>query len=289
MIQEGLLMSNNRAAELLERLHAGVAALASSEDWVRYLDVARRFRRYSWWNTVAILTQRPEATRVAGYRAWRSVGRQVRKGETGIRILAPCTYRRLVADDETGDETEITQLRGFRVVSVFDVAQTDGEALPDRPVVEVLDGPSPDLLHHQLAAAIRAQGFRFVLGPLPPDRPDALGVTDFAARTVTVRNSLPAAQRAKTTAHELAHVLLHEPGPGVPGRARREIEAESVAYIVLGVCGVDADAYSFGYVTSWSGGDTAVVQATGERVMDCTRRVLDGLGAGSDDAAQPAA
>lgn len=272
-------MSNTRAAELLEQLHAGVADLATSEDWLAYLAVARRFHHYSFWNTIAILAQFPEARRVAGYRTWQRLGRQVRKGETGIRILAPCTYRRLVVDSETGEESDVTQLRGFRVVTVFDVSQTDGEPPPERPGVELLDGPAPELLHHQLAALIRAEAFRFIVGPLPTEHLGALGVTDFGTRTVTVRPGLPPAQRAKTTAHELAHVLLHDPSGGVPGRARQEIEAESVAYIVLGACGVDAGTYSFSYVTSWSGGDAAAVHEIGERVLDCARRVLDRLGA----------
>ena len=282
-------MPADRATELLQRLHDGVAAMVTGEDWCRSLDVARRFPRYSWWNTIAILTQRPEATRIAGYRAWRRLGRQVRKGECGIRILAPCTCRRLVVDDDTGEDTQVTQLRGFKVVSVFDIAQTDGDPLPEPPPVEVLDGPAPVLVHHQLAALIRAEGFTFLTGAMPDHHPRALGVTDFDARTVTVRRGLPPAQRAKTTAHELAHVLLHEPRPGRPARAQREIEAESVAYLVLGVHGVEADRYSFGYVTGWSGGDVGLVQATGERVLDCARRVLERLGATHLAVGHPAA
>jgi IrrE N-terminal-like domain/N-terminal domain of anti-restriction factor ArdC len=282
-------MPTDRATVLLARLHEGVTALATAEDWRRYLDVARRFRSYSWWNTVAILTQRPDATRVAGYQAWCRLGRQVRRAETGIRILAPCTYRRLVVDEDTGREADVTQLRGFKVVSVFDITQTDGDPLPEAPAVGVLDGPTPDLLHHQLAALIRAEGFTLQVGALPGHRHLAQGVTDFTARTVTVRRGLPSAQRAKTTAHELAHVLLHEPGPRTPPRARCEIEAESIAYIVMGVHGVEADAYTFGYVTGWSGGDVAVVQETGERVLECARRILHRLGTARIDADHPAA
>lgn len=270
-------MPADRTTELLQRLHDGVGGIVTGDDWRRYLDVARRFHSYSWWNTIAILTQRPDATRIAGYRAWRRLGRQVRKGEVGIRILAPCTYRRLVVDDDTGETAQVTQLRGFKVVSVFDIAQTDGDPLPEPPPVEVLDGPAPGLVHHQLAALIRAEGYTFLTRPMAGHHPRALGVTDFDARTVTVKRGLPAAQRAKTTAHELAHVLLHEPGPGVPARARREIEAESVAYVVMGALGVDADAYSFGYVTAWAGSDIETVQATAETVLDCARRILDRL------------
>jgi N-terminal domain of anti-restriction factor ArdC len=94
--------------ELVDRLAAGVEQLCASNDWLRFLDVARRFHRYSFWNTIAILTQRPDATRIGGYRRWQQLGRQVRRGEHGIRILAPCAYRRTIVDEDTGDEQQRT-------------------------------------------------------------------------------------------------------------------------------------------------------------------------------------
>jgi antirestriction protein ArdC len=267
---------NDRAAELLERLKSGVAELTTSDDWLRYLDVARRFHTYSFWNTIAILTQRPDATRVAGYRTWHDLGRQVRKGETGIRILAPCIRRRRVDDEETGETTETTRLRGFKTVSVFDIAQTDGQRLPTPPV-QALEGTAPEILHHQLAAAIRAEGFTFTLGPLPTSvSPTANGVTSFDTDTVTVRDDLSAAQRAKTTAHELAHVLLHRHAPSSE-RARCEVEAESVAYIVMTAHDIDADAYSFGYLASWSRDDPNALQRSGDAILASSRKILERL------------
>src|SRR5206468_3055086 len=109
-----------------------------------------------------------------------------------------------------------------------DVAQTEGDALPEPPVA-ILDGGGPEGVGDQLAALIRAEGFAFILGSLP-EHPGAFGVTHHLARTVIVRDDLPPAQRAKTTAHELAHVLLHgESRSADLDRSRAEIEAESVA------------------------------------------------------------
>jgi len=268
----------DRLSEAHERLIASVEALTTGEDWQRFLTVARRFHSYSANNVLLIHAQRPEATRVAGYRTWQGLGRQVRRGERGISILAPCTYRRRDdADDDGDDDSPIrTVLRGFRVVHVFDVTQTEGDDLPDAPIA-ILDGDDPILLRHQLAALIRAEGYSFTLGPLPMRWRGALGLTDFGAKAVTVRDDVPAAQQAKTSAHELAHVLLHNPPHGL-ARARAEVEAESVAHIVCGAAGLVTDAYSFGYVASWSGGDTTVIRETAERAIACARRVLGALG-----------
>jgi antirestriction protein ArdC len=263
----------DRVAALVEELHDGVSLLTTTEGWHSFLATAVRFHRYSFWNTVAILCQRPDATRIAGYQTWRRLGRQVRRGERGIRILAPCTYR--VRDEETDDDPGRLVLRGWRVATVFDLVQTDGQPLPEPPVT-MLDGDAPAGLRDQLAALIRSDGYEFTVAPLPTGTPaGALGVTDHATRHVTVRADLPDAQQAKTTAHELAHVRLHR---GTTDRPTAEIEAESVAYVVCGAVGLATDAYSFGYLATWASGDTDAIRATGERVITSARAVLDGLG-----------
>jgi hypothetical protein len=114
---------------------------------------------------------------------------------------------------------------------------------------------------------------------MPDGHTEANGVTDYEQRSVTVRPDLAPAQQAKTTAHELAHVLMHQPDSASrPERAVCEIEAESVAYLVCGQNGLASDAYSFGYVAAWSAGDAAAIRATGERVTACAARILDALG-----------
>ena len=266
----------DRVDELMEDLVAGVAELTSGEAWRRWLDVARRFHRYSFWNTVAILTQAPHATHVAGYRR-RTLGRQVRRGQHPIRILAPRKRRHTAIDDITGEEETSTRVVGWKVVGVFDISQTVGPPLPEFPISQ-LEGTDHGLLGQQLEALIRAEQYEVRLGPMPPGHERANGLTNFASRVVTVRLDLSPAQAAKTTAHELAHVLLHRPGTHDLDRPSREIEAESVAYLVCGAHDLDTDAYSFGYVASWSGGDTERIRATSERALGCARNVLDRLG-----------
>lgn len=266
-------------ADELAKLHANltdaVATLADSDQWRAWLDLAARFHAYSLNNTVLIWTQRPDATHVAGYRTWQQLGRQVRKGERGIRILAPM----VVADREAraaGDE-DATKLL-FRAVSVFDVAQTDGDPLPQRPAVAMLDGDAPAGLWQQLADYAHTLGYTIALGGSDEiGHPHALGVCHHTDRTIVVRDSLGTLQQAKTLAHEIAHAVLHNPSnTGRPdNRAHVEVEAESAAYLILGAHGIETDDYSLGYVTDWARGDVQAIERTAARVLACAHQVLD--------------
>lgn len=146
---------NDKTEALLADLHAGVRNLTSSEEWQRYLDTAAKFHNYSANNQLLIHLQRPDATRVAGYRKWEEMDRQVRKGEHGIAILAPVLVRD--HDDSCSKPKRgcrcPQKLVGYKTVYVFDVAQTDGEPLPEPVGVELLGGDAPA----HLWAALEAQ------------------------------------------------------------------------------------------------------------------------------------
>lgn len=263
---------NDRVAELHDQLEAAFDAMTTSEDWRRMLEIASTFHRYSLNNVMLILVQRPDATQVAGYKAWQALGRQVRKGETSIRIFAPILRR--VADDEGEDVASSGDRRvvGFKAVPVFDVGQTEGDPLPEIERPALLSGEAPEGLWEALAAQVAGRGFTLVRGDCTP----ANGTTEWGSRTVTVRPDVDDAQAVKTLAHELAHVMLHEPStlPTDHHRGRREVEAESVAYIVCRHCGLPTDDYSLPYVVGWSDGDRDVVRETAERVTGCARTVL---------------
>ncbi|MGH7610682.1 MAG: ArdC family protein, partial [Candidatus Dormibacteria bacterium] len=132
-------LAHRPRAELLDELSRGVLALADSRAWGDWLRASRRFPRYSFSNQVLILRQRPDATWVTGYRAWAKLGRQVRRGERGIRILAPCLAA--VEEGGEGQPEPPPRLLGFRVARVFDVAQTEGPDLP-QPVRVIDSGPA---------------------------------------------------------------------------------------------------------------------------------------------------
>lgn len=280
-----------RAAEieaLGAQLQQGVEALVSSDDWRRYLDAQSRFRNYSFGNQMLILMQNPRATRVAGFRAWQGMNRQVQRGETSLKILAPATYKVTVKDEATGEERKVPVVRGFTVVSVFDVSQTEGEPLPE--IVHQLHGAAPEGSGRAMSDFITQRGF--TVSRVPRESiGGAHGSCNHATKEVKIADDLDEAHQVKTMVHESAHMLLHETaiedGYGcVPGvRSQAEIEAESTAYVVCSALGLPTDDYSFGYVAHWSGGDSAKVKKSMEAVNKASREILDALD--GDAAAEP--
>ena len=287
-----------RLVALQGRLAEQVQAITTGEQWAAWLRSAGRFHSYSWGNTMLIALQMPAATRVAGYRHWAKIGRQVRKGETGITILAPVGRRSAPreieaagptgsqpdqASPEPGSGRPVRAAVTFRPVHVFDISQTDGEPLAEPPRPQLTRGQAPGGFLDALAAQVEAAGFDLstssLAGPVGAD-----GVTNFLLRTVTVRGDVDEAHRAVTLAHELAHVLMHDPArfadaqtSGCAGEA--EVEAESVAYLVASVHGIDTDGYTFAYVAGWVGRSdpAAVLETTGKRVLATAHDILDQL------------
>ena len=283
----------------LEALHyqliEAVADLASSEGWMRMLGAAARFYAYSPSNILLIAAQRPDATRVAGIRTWNTLGRHVNKGEHGIAILAPCVYRARpggeTATDQPGinptpktrpepsataaaDDEPKRQLRGFKVVHVFDVTQTDGEPLPDVEP-QLLRGDAPDRLWDHLVGLIAADGYRIERGPCN----GANGYTDYTHSIVRVLDDVEPAQAAKTLAHELGHIRAdHEHrfadyATSWACRGQAEVEAESIAYLVTAQAGLDTTSYSVPYLASWSGGDIDLLRESMTRVVNVARAI----------------
>lgn len=287
----------DRLADLHSQLTHAVEDLTRTEAWQRMLTVAARLPTYSASNVLLIATQRPDATRVAGFNAWRSLSRHVRKGETGIAILAPCLYRSeqdtnssSIVDAATTDldRSRQRQLRGFRVVYVFDVSQTEGEPLPDVAPAE-LAGDAPEQLWDRLVEIAQADGFTLERGSCQ----GAYGYTRFDDCTIRIRADIDPAQAVKTLSHELAHIRAdHEArflddyhrSPACRGRA--EVEAESIAYLITTVAGMNTSEYSVPYVANWSGGDTAILQQTAATVLATGHdlvRALQSRGRGGDE------
>lgn len=260
-----------RTEDLFDRLTAGITALPTTRHWQRWLAVQARFPTYSFANTVLITVQAPDATRVAGFHTWRSLGRHVRRGERGIRILAPIVRR---ADDTGVDESRTVV--GFRPVTVFDVAQTDGTPLPS-PVV-LLDGDDPAGWFDRLSGVGATIGFTVERADALPG--DALGMCSPHGRWIKVVGGTPPAQQVKTLVHELAHAVLHSGTDRPATVAGRELEAESVAWIVCQHLGLDASQYSFGYLTIWAGGTLDAVEEirrAGTRIQRAAHQIVTGL------------
>ncbi len=250
-------------AAIIERLERGFQEVQDSERFQDYLSTCARFHHYSAHNVMLIWTQRPDATRVAGFQTWRKLGRHVLKGEKGIGILAPRPYRRTVEKD---DEEEVIEGCYFHAVHVFDVSQTDGDELPSAPVTE-LDG-SDDGLFASLAAIATKEGIAL-------DRtPNASSANGFyRPGTIWIKPEASPRMASKTLAHELGH---HFAGHAA-GQCRGEMEtvAEAVAYTVLAHVGIDAGSYSFGYLASWS--DPKVFRAKLTEIHATANQIIDSL------------
>jgi antirestriction protein ArdC len=277
-------MERTTAAELLATLADGVADLTSSTAWRAWLDVQRRFHRYSWGNTLLIAAQRPDATRVAGFHAWLRLSRHVRKGEHGIAILAPVVPRLRVVDSESGDERWVAgRPHAFRVAHVFDVSQTDGEELAAPPVSR-LEGGDPKDWYTQLRDVAHDLEFTVEEDYLPDD---VNGDCNHALRRIRIEVRNGQRQQVKTLAHELGHAILHADRAGL-SREQAELEAESVAYIVCAGLGIDTSEYSFGYLAVWAGGGEQARRAIAEsaqRIQTAAHRVLDAVTPGAEEVA----
>ncbi len=298
-----------KLTELSGRLEDAVGRLVSGEDWAAAVRFAARFRSRSFANTLLIFAQHQDAfeqgrvsepfpSYVAGFQQWKTLGRQVAKGQAGYMIYAPVTARFATtnpADPESWrrldrrekarpGEVVRSKMVGVKPAYVWDASQTSGKPVPERARPRLLAGEAPVGLWEGLAAQVRDHGF--TLG----DAPDAValgganGVTDFLARTVQVRADMDDAAKVKTLAHELAHIELgHEDRrPAGLHRGIGEVEAESVALMVCASFGLDSTDYTVPYVASWSsqvkdGGPLEVIRATGERARTAALAILDGL------------
>lgn len=255
-------LSDEARAEKMSLLHeqmqSGYKELIVSDGWKKYLNTMAKFYRYSANNCMLIMSQNPEATQIAAYGKWQQLGRQVNKGEKGIQILAP------VIKKEDGDSKVV----GFRRAHVFDITQTSGDPLPSP--VTLLKGEAPDIMP-AIEAVISQAGFNIQTAPLANS---VNGETRWASSMVVIAAGLEPAQRMKTMVHELAHVMLHQ---HEPDRARAEIEAESVAYVVCQHFGLETSEYSLGYVASWAGDDPSRVKATAENVVRTANKIVYGI------------
>jgi N-terminal domain of anti-restriction factor ArdC/IrrE N-terminal-like domain len=263
-------MKNTDALELLEQ---GIKNLASQENWLNHLKTQAVFHSYSFNNCCLIINQCPDASSVAGFNAWKKLNRNVKKGEKGIRILAPMTYK-------DAEDPELVRI-SFRAVAVFDVSQTEGEPLPE--IANRLEGDDNGVLA-ALKEFATSKGFNVVEEDLRENN----GSCSYAAPiTITLNPNRSLLQQAKTLAHELGHALLHcgENYTGHDAKSSMELEAESVAFVVLQHFGIDSGDHSFGYISHWAatGADLepviAQLKESGARIQKATNEIISVMAA----------
>ncbi|WP_306791485.1 YodL domain-containing protein [Agathobacter rectalis] len=288
-----------RVQELTDKLEQGLQDLFNSDSYRNYLTTMSKFHNYSFNNTLLIAMQKPDATLVAGYKAWqKNFERHVNKGEKAIRILAPAPYKikeerdkidpvtqELLLDKDGNpqkEEVEIT-IPAFRAVSVFDLSQTDGKPIPELASKELLSDVEG---YQDLIRAVEA------ISPVPIELEeiagDSKGYYDREAKRIAVQENMSESQTLKTMIHEVAHSKLHSKEVEQDEQMRKdrntkEVEAESVAYTVCQHFGVDTSDYSFGYIAGWSSGrDTKELRSS----MDTIRRTASELITGIEEQLQ---
>jgi N-terminal domain of anti-restriction factor ArdC len=279
---------DRRVREAVELLDAGVERILNGEEFKRYLAFSAKFHRYSANNSMLILLQRPNATKIAGYKRWQQLGRQVHCGEEGIRILAPIF--RTVEDEESGEKARM--LCSFKVVKVFDVSQTvptpGAEPLPEKPRPMVLAGSSSAArtLARSLRRLCKAEGLELRESGEELDAlyPGANGLYSSRRKLILLRETLADDQKAKSLTHELAHHLLLRDAPASEAeRPTLEAEAEGTAYAVLSYFGVDTSSYSFAYVAHWAE-QKEVVKAVLASVQKTARAIIEAVDDGRPQA-----
>lgn len=259
----------NEMKEITEKLEQGVADIFSSEKYQLFLNTMAKFPQYSYNNNLLIMMQRPDATLCQSYTGWKKMGRFVKRGEKGIRILAPTPFKIdreqnkldergqtiLDKDGEPVKETIQIDMTGFKPVSTFDLSQTEGEPLPTIGVEELTGSVNgyAKLFEAMKEASPVPVAFEEIKG-------GAKGYFQTSENRIAIKEGMSEVQNVKTLVHEMAHAKLHNMTAqkaredGGQTRSSKEVEAESVAYTVCQHYGIDTSDYSFAYVAGWSKG-----------------------------------
>ena len=258
--------TQNKMNEIPQMLEEGVHKVFESDNYKNYLNTMSKFHNYSINNTLLIARQNPDATLVAGFKSWeKNFGRHVKKGEKGIKILAPSPYKKKVLvelvdpvsreimldinGNPVKEETEVN-MTAYRIVSVFDVSQTEGNPLPQIGVAELTGNVDEyelfvEALKQSTSVPISFENISGV----------AKGYYNPVTASIAVKAGMPESQTVKTMIHEIAHSILHNDildEAEKKDRQTKEVEAESVAYTVCQHFGIDTSDYSFGYIAGWS-------------------------------------
>ena len=282
--------------EITDRLEQGITELFDSEHFKDYLQVMSKFHNYSFNNTLLIAMQKPDASLIAGFNAWKNnFGRNVMKGQKGIKIIAPSPFKvkqeMQKTDPQTGkaiigkdgkpvtEEKEVT-IPAYRVVTVFDVSQTEGRELPQLGVSELTG--DVDRYKEFFAALEKTSpvpvGFEKIEG-------GAHGYYHLEDKRIAIDEGMSELQTLKTAIHEIAHAKLHDIDLNAPkdeqprvDRRTREVEAESVAYTVCQHYGLDTSDYSFGYVAGWSSGrELAELKGSLETIRSTAAEIINSI------------
>jgi len=258
-------VASSQIKRALEKLTAELEN-GTSEQFKEFLAAMADFHRYSWGNVLLITLQRSDAKHVAGYRTWQKLGRQVKKGEKGILIMAPIVYRRRKAKEQKAEENDDRTV-GFKAAYVFDVSQTDGKELSEP--VKVEGDPSSYLA--KLKRSVQSQGIKL-------EYADMRSVEGFAqAGRIVLREGLEPGEEFSTLVHELSHSLLHQHDrEKQPTKTVRETEAEAIAYIVCEAIGLETKTASSDYIALYEGKKDTLAESL-QRIQQTASMIIEGI------------
>lgn len=275
---------------LTEQLEKSIQDFMESEKYKTFLSSIAKFHNYSLNNQILIAVQKPDSTLCAGYTTWQKQNRYVKKGEKGIRIICPSPYKKEylkdVIDKTTGKpellpdgkaKQEIVQkvIPFFKVGYVYDISQTEGQPLPE--IADILEGDLDEGLKSLKEAMLQASPVPVCFQPIDGE---TNGFYSPAAGEIVVDSTLSEKQSLKTLIHETAHALLHNPeaSSSQSTRETKEVEAESVAYVVCQYFGLDTSDYSFGYIAGWSSGKgTPELKASLENIRNTSNEIISNV------------
>ena len=274
----------------LTHIEDGLATINTNEDWLAFLKFQSLFYQYSFGNAILIYTQNPEATYVRGYKAWNQLGRYVKKGSKGLAILAPCFRKvevfkepenKIVYNDAEGEKEEKKVISGFRITYVYDIADTDGsdEYIPVLVKGLADNSEQEQEIYERLFAVISNE---YTITEV--EGTASKGSYNLETKVICVRSDLEYLQKIKTLLHETAHAVdfkLH-PEPDV-SRNRRELIAESVAFVVSMRLGLDTSSYSMSYIQSWLK-DKDELKIIADTVQKVSYTIINMLAESSDSA-----
>lgn len=269
--------------QALDRIEHCLETIDTDKDWLQYLCFQSKFYNYSFGNAILIFSQNPQATFVRGYKAWNELGRYVKKGSKGLAIIAPCTRKAEVSDEadnnSINNEAEVRELSGFRVVYVYDIADTDGsdEYLPTLVKGLKGNGEAERQLYENLYAFISKEHVVNEVSGI-----SANGYYNLDTKVICVRSDLDYMQKIKTLLHEYAHYVDFDLEPGAEvSRSKREVIAESVAFVVSMRLGIDTSSYSMCYIKSWLK-DIKELKSIADKVQKVSAKIINELAEADD-------
>lgn len=276
---------NEKVEQLVQDLENGLEDIIKGDKYKEYLNAMSKFHNYSARNTILILRQNPMATHVASYGTWKKLGRQVKKGSKGLGIFVPMKFdkdiemtkidpktRKPMLDKE-GKEIKENKKQSYLTFgkgSVFDISQTDGKELPK--LAEELKG---DVENYDIFLNSLKE-----ISSVPIEFEEiyssANGYYHLVDKRIAIKKGLSQKHTLKTAIHEISHAEVHSEDNPSKDRSTKEVEAESIAYIVCKNYGLDTSDYSFGYITGWNESkDNKIVLESLETIRNKSTNLID--------------